>query len=571
MKQRTRQLLLLVVIVLFGTLLRFYRFPSIPLSLFSDEVDIGYQTFSFRETGRDYFGNFLPLQFRSFSDVRTSLPIYATILVSYLPWVGLEMAVRLIPLLFSLGSLVLIYFFTNALFERFEIKTPRGWPNGLPWGGLNAGHFAVFLLALAPWHFTYSRTAFELSQLFFTTMLGLYLYLRFLKSGKQKTLVASLLVLGLTPMVYSTAKLAVFGYPLVLYLLSDAKQKKIFLSRWYLLTLLFVPLLLLFASGGAGQRFSEIALYTDPTIATEVDWQRQLDLGPNPPVGSSPSLTTKLVHNKFTYVFSKFVKNIYVPISATFLFVSGDPNLRHAMGKWGMLPHLYLIFLIAGLYFLFSSKQNRLGLVLLLLTALAILPSALTRDGADHSSRLFMFLLPLIVLASLGIVYLSRFRLITIALFALLLVESFFYFHDYFFHYPYDSEKFFHAGMKEVVTKTAGEGKLTVISPKYEPPLIFYLFYNRFDPAEFQSLLREKKLYHQIGEDLNLEGYQLGNEEIYFASIRNTNASPLFPVKGVYYITPLEAAAIFGSKLETMKADIVSPSGLPLFYRLEAN
>ena len=100
--------------------------------------------------------------------------------------------------------------------------------------------------------------------------------------------------------------------------------------------------------------------------------------------------------------------------------------------------------------------------------------------------------------------------------------------------------------MKEVVQKAVSDGKLTVISPKYEPPLIFFLFYNRFDPEKFQALLKEKKLYHPIGEDLNLEGYQLGNEQIYFASIRNVNAAPLFPVKGVYYITLLEGAAIYG-------------------------
>lgn len=555
--------MILFLLVIFGAALRLFRFPEVPISMFADEVDIGYQVFSFRQTGADYFGNFLPLQFHSFSDVRTSLPIYATILVSYLPGVSLELAIRLTPLLFSLGSLVLIYFFTNALWEHFRLDRPKGF--------LLPGHFAVLLLALAPWHFTYSRTAFELSQLFFTTTLGFYLFLRYLKSNQSKTLIASLLVLGATPLVYSTAKLAILGYPLILWLLADEKQRHRLLSRWYLCAVIFLPLVILLLSGGAGQRFKEIAIFTDPTISSEINYRRQLDLGPNLVVGSSPSFTTKLVHNKATLILGRFFKNSLTSISGAFLFIAGDPNLRHAVGGWGMLTKTYLIFLVFGFFILFRNHSKNISLTLLALAVISIAPSALTRDGADHSSRLFMLLLPLIILTTLGAVYLSRFRFMSFVIFALLLVESFFYFHDYFTHYPYDSEKQFHTGVKELVQKAAAEKTFVVVSPKYEPPLIFYLFYNRFNPKEFQKLLKEKKLYHEIGPDLNLEGYQLGDDEIYFASIRNLNAAPLFPVKGVYYITPLEAAAIYGSKLEQMKPEIKSPSGLPLFYRIEAN
>ncbi|KKS63678.1 MAG: hypothetical protein UV32_C0037G0004 [Candidatus Collierbacteria bacterium GW2011_GWF2_42_51] len=86
-------------------------------------VDIGYQVKSFLSTGKDYQGNKFPLQFHSFSDVRTSLPIYSTALVSFIPGVSLDLAIRLTPAIFSLLSIILIYFLTNNLFALFKIKT----------------------------------------------------------------------------------------------------------------------------------------------------------------------------------------------------------------------------------------------------------------------------------------------------------------------------------------------------------------------------------------------------------------------------------------------------------------
>lgn len=205
------------------------------------------------------------------------------------------------------------------------------------------------------------------------------------------------------------------------------------------------------------------------------------------------------------------------------------------------------------------------------MACLAIVPSALTREGADHSSRLYMLLLPLVIVMTLGWYHLSRFRLAALVLFLVTMVELAFFLHDYTKHYPYVADISFHYGVKELVQMAKAEKKIAIISGKYEPPLIFYLFYNHFPPAKFQSLLKEKKLYHEIGKDLNLEGYQFGDEPIFIAFVGNQNATNLYPVKGVYYITYLEAVAIYHEKQKSMTPAIESPSGLPLYYRIEAN
>ncbi len=557
-----KQFLLFIFLALFGISLRLISFGKIPFSLFSDEVDIGYQTLSFRQTGRDYSGNFLPLQFHSLSDVRASLPIYATILVSYLPGISLETAVRLAPLLFAAASLILIYFFMNSFWDYFKLRKPGR--------VLLPGHFAVFTVSLMPWHFTYSRTGFELSQLFFFTLLGFYLYFRYLLFRKTKTLVFSLIVLSLTPMVYSTAKLAVLGYPLVLWLLADKAGRPRLRSRWYLGLILFVPLLLLFINGGAGRRFSEISIFTDPTISSEINYIRQTDLGPKLTVGSTPSLITKIVHNKVTYILGRFLKNSLNPLSTSFLFTAGDRNQRHAVPGWGMLLKTFLILLTVGLFSLAKKNYRHLLVFLGLLTITAVIPSALTRDGADHGSRLFMLILPLVIVLTLGWVYLCRFRMALVILLLITLVESFFYFHDYFIHYPYVSEKDFHIGLKEVVLAAKTEKTFVAVSPKYEQPLIFYLFYTKFPPAEFQSLIQKpERLYRKVDEKYNLEGFQIGDTSFFVAGVKNTKLLIPFTQRGVYYLTFLDAAAVYGEELKTMELSIKSPSGLPLFYRLE--
>lgn len=563
MKIEKKQSLLFLLLVLGGILIRLIDFPRIPFSLFADEVDIGYQAMSFRETGKDYFGNFLPLQFHSFSDVRTSLPIYATILVSYIPGVSLELAIRLTPLFFAFGSLILIYFFINALFDQFKFEKGKGI--------LQPGHFAVLILAVAPWHFTYSRTAFELSQLFFFNLLGFYLFLKYQKDLKIRTLVLSLLTLGLTPMIYSTAKLAILGCPLILWFFSDEKTRKPLIQKWYYCLLLFIPLIAVVISGGASQRFSEISVFTDPTDVTEINNLRQLDLGYKNVVGSSPGFMTKLVHNKITYIGSRFINNLVSPLSASFLFVTGDPNLRQAVPNWGMLLKSLLIPLVLGLFILFNHFSKNLTFALLVMVVLAIIPSALTRNGGDHGSRLFMLLLPLVIIISFGWNYLGRYKLFATTMLLITLVELGFFLHDYVKHYPYEADLSFHYGLKELVQKSKEEKKITIISGKYEPPLIFYLFYNHFSPAKFQLLMQNKKLYHDIDKNLNLEGYQLGDEPVYIAFVGNQNAKDLYPLKGVYYITWLEAVAIYHDQQKSMIPAIESPSGLPLYYRIEVD
>lgn len=562
---KNKSLLLLVAIVILAAFSRLYRLDLNPPSLYSDEVDIGYQVKSLLATGKDYQGYTLPLQFHSFSDVRTSLPIYATSLVSLIPGVSLDLAIRLTPAIFSLLSLTLIYFLTNNLFTLFKIKKE----NSL----LEPGIWTSLSLFLLPWHYTYSRIGFELSMLFFFVVLGLFLYTQFLQNKNKKLLVLSLIVLSLVPMVYSTAKLSVIFYPLILFLIPGGYEFFKTKKTWVYLLILLIPLSVLFLDGGAGKRFSEISIFTDPTASTEIDVIRQVDLGSSPSVGSIPDLNTKIVHNKIVFVINTLTKNLINPISGGFLFLQGDENQRHAVTGWGMLEKSLIIPLLLGLYFLVSKKHKRFLALLVVLWISATTPAALTRDGFNHASRNFMLILPLVLLISTGFHHLLKSsKLLTILLIVLLLIESALYFHDYWYHYQYDSQRDWNYGLKQVILETNKyPGRPIIITRNYEPPLIYYLYYANFPPTKFQEMYQTNTFLEKVDQKLNIEGERLTMTDVYFASIIDKElANPFLIKNGVYVLTYneyLETKEPNHSLIETIKF----PTGFPVFYILDTN
>ena len=75
----TKNTFFLVLILLLASALRFYRLAEIPISLFGDEVDVGYHAYSILRTGKDYLGQSWPISFHSLAEWRTPLFLYGTV------------------------------------------------------------------------------------------------------------------------------------------------------------------------------------------------------------------------------------------------------------------------------------------------------------------------------------------------------------------------------------------------------------------------------------------------------------------------------------------------------------
>src|ERR1035437_524898 len=92
--------LILFFILLIAFTLRFYRLSEIPMGLDNDETAIGYNAYSIEQTGRDEYGTFMPLYFRSFDDYKLPVYIYMTAISEKVFGVN-EFAVRFSSMFFG--------------------------------------------------------------------------------------------------------------------------------------------------------------------------------------------------------------------------------------------------------------------------------------------------------------------------------------------------------------------------------------------------------------------------------------------------------------------------------------
>ena len=134
-----KRVLTFLVIIILAALLRLYNLNSVPLGFSEDEASTGYNAFSILKTAKDETGKFLPLTFESFGDYKLPVPVYLT--VPFIAVLGLnELAVRLVPALFGILTILLIFLLTQKLFKNQNVSL-----------------ISAFLLAVSPWHVQLSR------------------------------------------------------------------------------------------------------------------------------------------------------------------------------------------------------------------------------------------------------------------------------------------------------------------------------------------------------------------------------------------------------------------------------
>lgn len=101
----------LIGIVFLATCLRLPQLDQVPNGFYSDEAAIGYDAYSILKTGRDHWGEHLPLFARSFGDYDEAT--YRYLVVPSVWLFGLnEFATRLPAALIGIGTIVIIFSLT---------------------------------------------------------------------------------------------------------------------------------------------------------------------------------------------------------------------------------------------------------------------------------------------------------------------------------------------------------------------------------------------------------------------------------------------------------------------------
>lgn len=564
----------LILILVIASFLRLWKLSEVPVSLFGDELDVGYHAYSILKTGKDYSGNPWPLHFHSLAEWRTPLYLYSAV-----PTVALfgisPLGVRLPAAIFGILGVWAMYLLVNQLLNCQAVKRSKYKSLAL---------VASAILALSPWHIQYSRAAFEVTQLLAFLLFGLYFFFRSLKEGKWLWL--SALCFALMPWVYSTAKLFT---PLLLIFIFFVWRKEIFkLCKKHLIRAVVVllivggPIVYSTLFGGGTERFGYIGVFTNPVVEHEVGVARLNDARMRGETSEelSPTFIDRAFHNKFTLWGENILYNYFESFSTNFLFNKGDLNLRHSIEGVGQFYFIEAAGLILGLVFFFAKFKDRKVKSLIAFWILAgVIPAAITRDGGNHATRLILILPPLVFLISFGLVETYRLLstksrlLFTTGYVLLFFMEFVFYQHYYWIHNPWYSERWWHAGFKESIRSIKeienGYDRI-VITTASEPPWIFFAGWYEYPPDQWHAEF-------PIGNDVDLEGFGRVShiDKFYFGT---PDAEGLYSwgqvidEKTLYLASEKEVAINLIMEPERTPGDlklikaIPYPSGEPAFY-----
>ena len=446
---RSRRIWMLCLVVLLAGALRLVNLGGNPNGFYHDEAVWGFDGYSIGQTGRDLYGVFMPVFGEVSEGGRWETQGLYLIALST-KFFGLnEFAVRLPFALVGFFSVLILYFLVKKIFD---------WKVGL---------LAAFFLAISPWHIQFSRISFFHILTIFYFLLGLLFFISAIRHRPWHLYISGLMFLG-GLWTYQSARVFIPLFLVGLVVIFWNELRRIWpqaLGAGLLFSLSALPLLLFWISpDGMGRASSQL----------------HLDLFQN-----------------FSWYLSYF--------GPGFLFLKGDPNIRHHIVGGGQLYFFEAATLAGGILWIlrrFEKKEHRMLTVWLLLFPL---PAAFTQPG--HALRslmgapLFAILSAVGVFALISLVRSRAFEKAVKCLTAGVVLISFgVYVVNYFFQYPRYSARSWEYGVREAITFTEEAGYDRVnISDSYYAGLWLILFYGRVDPLDCQRNARRWYAARSIG------------------------------------------------------------------------
>lgn len=466
--------ILLILIVALGFFLRVIAVDKFPAGFNADEAAIGYNAYSIIKTGRDEYGEILPLSFKSFGDYKPGLYFY--FVLPFVAALGLnEFAVRIPSVLLGSGMIFLVYLIANQIFKN----------------RLSALSSAL-LLAINPWAIHFSRGGWETNAATFFITLGVYLFIKGLE--KFNYLFLSLLSFLISIYLYQSPRLVVpilvFGFILIFWKQLFSLIKKNFkkaIIYFVILLVLSLPVAAQFLSGGGSERFQGLSFLSDNGPSLRVNELRGQHQDPN-------SLSAKLEHNKFTSYGLNFLSHYLDHFSSDFLFVNGDPLIRNKTPETGQFFVIQSLFLIIGLLLL-VKLESKLKFLLIVWILVSPLASSLTYQ-TPNAVRSLGLVIPLTLIMGFGFAQLfNLLKMKPLKILAALVITIFLcfefthYIESYYVHapqrYPLSWEYGFSDMVKKLNQYEANFNKV-VITDRYDQPYILVLFYKQYDPQKYQ-------------------------------------------------------------------------------------
>lgn len=373
--KKWREISFLVVIVLLSAAFRLYRLGSVPPGLTNDEADTAYDAYSILRTGRDQWGEFLPVtSFRGFGDNR--LPIYTYAVVPSVSIFGLTpFAVRLPSALFGTLTVIVFYLFLMYIFRNRLISL-----------------IGAVLLAINPWHIAVSRVGLESNLAALLILSGIYFL--YLAVRKPVLYLPAFIAMGLSLLTYTTSIMLVPVLTLTFFLLyREAFRQALKPVAAGLLGLAILTGILLRSGSNSGTRLGQVSFTNDPGIVNGINERRGAC------TGRLPVPVCQLVFNKVPFYALKLATNYISHFSPQLLVIDGTETQYSILPKRGLYYFTMIPLLLMGTYAVLREKYRGKVFVMVWLMAAAV-PDTLT--GTGHYSRYFISIVPFIILAAYG-------------------------------------------------------------------------------------------------------------------------------------------------------------------------
>lgn len=483
MFQRLKHIPLILIAIFFVALvLRTWQLTKVPVGLHGDEASIGYNAYSLLKTGRDQNGRLLSLTVDQFGDYRPSGYHYLD--VPFVGILGLDvLATRLPSALFGAASIVVFYYLLLEIFGKRSIAT-----------------LGSLFLALSPWHIIISRATSEGVIASFFILLGTIYFLRLIKAQTfaPKLLVLSLVFYTLSFLFYHAARIFVPLFLLITIPVSFLAYKPSpQLKKWVgvLFIILLIALAAIFVLSRGADRPVSISIFNLPGGSMGELMQQ---IGED---GTQAPLITRYFHNKLFLYGRLFLSFYFQHLSGEFFFVTTGLPIRYKVPWSSNLYLVDLLFIVVGFSVLLSeaikSKKYMYGIPILWLV-IGALPAGLTWEDTPNIQRASLMLPALLMMSAFGMyelyhaVTVKYLKVIGIGVVLLLFVHNVSsFFHNYFHHLKTHEPWYRSANEEELVwavTDYTRENKPAVVTMDANNNLIFYLFYNKFDPYVFQQL-----------------------------------------------------------------------------------
>ena len=373
---------IVAISLIFTIFFRFLNLGDTPAGLTKDESYYGYDAYSVMNTGRDIWGEKLPLFFKSTGEYKLNLTY---LMIPAIKVFGLsEFAIRLPSAVFGLLTLIIFYLTLRKLtFSNYLALT------------------LTLILALSPWSFGMSRLFYESNVGLSFVAVGIYFLL------SKRPLVAST-VLALASYLYSPYRYIGFGILLAGIFITKLSTKTR-IKTLALFVLVMLPLLMSGPRGTSFNRLNEELLLQKTGYELTINEKRaNCHLIVNNPVVTKACY---LFWNKGTLHLTNTSSSVLKMLSPSALFLSADSPYFLPPGYGMYLSYLTPFYLLGMIWLLGFTRRakNTRSLRLLIIAGIAISVSVVSATGNIEFYRHPVLMYLIFILIAFGFRYFLEF------------------------------------------------------------------------------------------------------------------------------------------------------------------